>query len=44
VDFLNVSMIVVFVFMVGAVQHVYMEKMLKKSMEVVVLVQVVSGI
>ena len=43
-DFLIVSTIVEFVSMVGVVHHVYMEKMLKKSMEVVVVVHVVYGI
>ncbi len=43
-DFATVSMIVNFVVMVGGVHHVYLEKMLKKSMEVVVVVQVASGI
>ena len=37
-------MIVGFVFMDFVVQHVYTEKMLKKLMEVVVLVQDVYGI
>jgi hypothetical protein len=44
VDFLIVSMIVEYVFMVGVVHHACMEKMLRKSMEVVVLVHVVYGI
>jgi hypothetical protein len=44
VDFATVSMIVTFVVMVGVVHHVYLEKMLKKSMEVVVLVHVVYGL
>jgi hypothetical protein len=44
VDFSTVSAIVVFVFMVGVVPHVFMEKMLKKSMEVVAVALVVYGI
>ncbi len=36
--------IVVFVFMVPVAHHVCMEKMLKKSMEVVVVVNVVYGV
>jgi hypothetical protein len=43
VVFLIVSTIVEFVFMVIAVHHVYMEKMLKKSMEAVAVVNVVYG-
>jgi hypothetical protein len=43
VGFVIVSTIVEFVFMVIAVHHVYTGKMLKKSMEVVVVVNVVYG-
>jgi len=43
VDFLIVSAIVVFVFMVIVVHHVYMEKMLRKLMAVAVVVHVVYG-
>jgi len=41
---LVVSTIAVFVFMVGVVHHVYMEKMLKKLMAVAVVVHALHGI
>jgi hypothetical protein len=43
VDFLIVSAIVVFVFMVIVVHHAYMEKMPKKLMAVAVVVHAVYG-